>query len=196
MKKRRCVIYNIDSDIDYVKHNIFNVSKCRRFPTNQETGRYCFSPYDICSDYYFVYNLKKSEIGKYLNTWFIGDISTSTKKDCIIYDEMITVKKVNEKTSCHLYDRVYNNVSINICCPTGAKFNLTDKNEKIYPMIACIHSIDDSSYGIRFFNTLFELKKVRIDLIKWVNTKKELDGDEFLEKCVELGADSESIDYN
>lgn len=197
MKKDKGLYYKIESDVDYIKYNIFNVSKCRRFPTNGETGHIDISPYCNLSDYYFVYELKKSDIGKYLNTWFIGDISTSIKHDCVIYDEMITLKKVNEKTSCHLYDRIYNCVSINICCPTGALFKFNEKNEKLYPMIARIHSIDDSSYGVWFKpKSIDELKIIRIDIMKWINSQKILDGDKFLQKCIELVADSDSIDYN
>jgi len=82
-------------------------------------------------------------------------------------------------------------------CPTGAKFKRNENGEDLYEMVSRICSIDDSSYGIWFDGKTFtELEEIRVNIMKWLNTKKEVNGDEFLKFCVSLGADEDSIDYN
>ena len=197
MKKNKDILNHIDSNIDYTNHGIFNVVKIKKFPTYGDTNRINSEMYKNNSDLYMIYDLNKEDIGKYLNTWYIGEILKYKKGDFIITDEIVTVKKVNENTSMCLYDREYNPVTITIMCLTGAKFELNDKGEKLYRMKAQIHSIDDSSYGVLFDKkSLKELKLIRIEIMKWLNSQKLLDGDEFIKFCVSLGADEESIDYN
>lgn len=67
----------------------------------------------------------------------------------------------------------------------------------LYDMKAQIHSIDDSSYGIWWFNMpLEELKSIKPKLMKWISSKDEINGEEFLNLCVSLGADEDRKDYN
>jgi len=199
MIKNKKTIVKIESDIDYPNNGILNMSKCKKFPTYGETDtiKDKKSNYNDCSDLYSIYNLNKEEIGKYLNTWYVGELLKSKKGDFIITDEIVTVKKVNEHTSSCLYHKEYNPVTLRILCPTGAKFELDDNGYKLYQMKAQIHSIDDSSYGVWFENKpIEELRLIRIEIMKWLNSQKLLDGDEFINFCVSLGADEESIDYN
>lgn len=170
-----------------------NVSKIRKWPTYESRPE---------SDYYFIYKLNKNELGKYLNVWFQGrnidEIKpTNRKRDTethIFYDEIITVKETDKETSSHLYNRKYNPVSINI-------MKLNYKKDEFYSMRAGIHSIDDSSYGIWWNNKpIDELKEAREKLMDWMGRNKYgihgLNGDEFLNICVSLGADEETKDYN
>jgi hypothetical protein len=151
-------------------------------------------------DYYFIYKLNKNELGKYLNIWF--ESTKMGKGDKIYADEMITVKKTDEETSSHLYNRRYNPVTIRIMCPTGAKFTQDENGNDLYRMKAQIHSIDDSSYGIWWDGLPKEtLERIRQSLMDWINGKsgrlgQELNGEEFLDICISMGADEESKDYN
>jgi hypothetical protein len=164
---------------EFINESILNLSKNKRFPDN----------------FYVIYDMNKNEIGQYLNTWFIGQVVTI--KDFIAIDEMWIVKKVDNETSKHLYNRKYNPISINIMCPVGAKFELNDKGEKLYNMKAQIHSIDDSLYGIWFNGIpLEDLQEKREKIMEYINNKDLINGEEFLNICVDLGADEDSKDYN
>ena len=177
-----------------------NLSKVRKWPTYQ---------HNTDTDKYFTYDLPKSEVGKYLNTWFEGNIST--KGDLVYRDEVITLKKVDEETANRLYRRPLNPVSINILLSYNKLKSMSDMNKKlklkgkpllkedknVQDMKAQIHSIDDSSYGIWWIGkSLEELKEIRIKLMEWVNKQPILNGEDFLDYCVELGADEDQRDYN
>ena len=73
-------------------NELLNVSKKRRWPTfKTNRGR------DDESDYYFVYDLSKFEMGKYLNLWFTGVILKSKDGKLTYKDEMITLKALIKK---------------------------------------------------------------------------------------------------
>ena len=87
-----------------------------------------------------------------------------------------------------LYRRKYNPVSISMS-------NSYEGN--LYDMKAQIHSVDDGSFGIWWNNkSIEELKDCRKRLMEWINTSILLNGEEFLEICVGLGADPDTKDYN
>lgn len=185
----------------FQQHNesILNLSKTRKFPTYKDSGRIdgLNKSYDDLTDFYYIYDLDKKDIGKYLNTWFSGNHIESKNKKFIIRDEMWTVKKVDEHTALNLYNRYINPIEITIMCPSGAKFKQNENGEDLYEMKATIRSIDDSSYGIWFDNkTYSELEEIRFQIMKWINTKPIINGDEFIEYCVSVGGDESSIDYN
>ena len=181
--------------------SVSNLAKVRKWDTNDVSGRRKKDQRQV-SDLYFTYNLKKDELGKYLNTWFTGVVMKS--KDGKTYrDEMITLKKVDKETAQHLYDREFNPVSVDIMCPIGAKFKQDENGDDLYTMKAQIHSIDDSSYGIwwdDYYNgtghPLEKLMQIREEIMKWVNSKPVLNGEEFLDYCLSLGASEETKDYN
>ncbi len=166
-----------------------------KWRTIGERNPECHHSVKNCSDYYFVYDLNDSQIDTYLNKWFIGEITKHNDK--LHIDEIITLKKVNEKTSLYLYCELYNTLSIRIFCPIGGKFIQNNIGEDLYEMKSTIHSIDDSQYGIWWnkvpINTLFE---IRVKLMEWIDSKPILDGDDFINFCVELGANIETLDYN
>jgi hypothetical protein len=164
----------------FISKNILNFSKNRKFPEN----------------YYTLYNLKKSDIGKYLNTWFEG-INDISKDGKILYkNEICTLKKVDNNTALHLYRRKYNPIKIMILCPVGVKFKQNNK-EDLYNMKAMICSIDDSSYGIWYeYKSLIELQDIRIKIMKWINEQKIINGEQFLLYNMSFGANKETIDYN
>jgi hypothetical protein len=165
---------------------------------------------------YEIYKLSKSDLGKYLNTWFTGkrimlsDIEQhkvkfkkGTLKDYLCLDEVWTVKRVDDKTSQRLYNRDINPISIIIMAPASSKFiedeafKRNEAGETLYNMKCMIHSVDDSSFGIWFNGRpLSELEPVKHEMMKWVNSKPIINGDEFINKCIELGAEEDSIDYN
>jgi len=119
------------------------------------------------------------------------------KKDFLITDEMWTVKKVDEESARHLYHRKYNPIVISIMCPGGGIFKQNKAGEDLYQMRAAINSVDDSSYTIWFDDkTLVELKEIRTNIMKWVSSKPIINGQEFLDMCVELGGSENSIDLN
>jgi len=176
---------------------VLNLSKKRKFPTIGETSPNAHKSNWDLTDFYFIYDLSKKDIGKYLNTWFVGNVMKN--KDGDVYtDEMWTVKKTDKETSDNLYRRKINPISLSIMCPTGARFKKNDEGEIInYQMKAQIHSIDDSSYGIWFDDMkLDELKRIRTKIMEWINAYKEINGEEFLDICISLGANEDSKDYN
>jgi len=162
---------------------ILNLSKVRKFPERM---------YDI-------YDMSKNELGKFLNTWFVGKVIY--KKDILLRDEMWTVKKVDKETADMLYRRNINPICIWIMPPTGLRFRQNEEGEDLYEMKAQIFSIDDSSFGIWWNDVpLEELKKIRIRLMEWINVHgsglANINGEEFLDICVHMGADEDSKDYN
>jgi hypothetical protein len=190
------------SNFEKFVESVSNLAKVRKWDTYDFSDRRKKDQRQV-SDLYFTYNLKKDELGKYLNTWFTGVVMKSKTKDRKTYrDEMITLKKVDKETAQHLYNREFNPVSVDIMCPTGAKFKQDENGNDLYIMKAQIHSIDDSSYGIWWDDhygtgyTIEELMEIREEIMKWVNSKPILNGEEFLDYCVSLGALEETKDYN
>lgn len=186
---------NIKTFKQHINEGILNLSKTRKFPTLGERDDFYDKKWNEVSDPYKIYHTNKHDIGKYLNTWFSGQHIENKK--FVARDEMWVTKKVDGDTASHLYGEIYNPIEIVIMCPTGAKFKQNDKGEDLYQMKAQIHSIDDSSYGIWFDNkTYSELEDIRFQIMKWINNKSVINGDEFIEYCVSVGGDESSIDYN
>jgi hypothetical protein len=187
----------INKFTDFLNEYVSNLSKNRKWPS-RNTGKLDYS------DLYFTYSLPKSELGKYLNTWFVGVIYKSKDGKQTYRDEMVTLKKTDKETSNHLYHREYNPITITILAPTGASVNWkrNEKGEDCYRMKAQIHSVDDSSYGIWWnewdeeSRTLDSLVEIRTQLMKWINACPIINGEEFFDVCIGLGADEESKDYN
>lgn len=170
-----------------------NISKIRKFPTYGETHKDDKNIYNKNhSDIYSIYKLNKNELGKYLNTWFVGQVENIKKTDKLGIDEMYTVKKTDKETTSHLYDRKYNPISISIMY---GKQN--DKGEDLYKMKLHLYSIDDSSYGIWWneTNTIEEYKNIRKELMKYISSVDEINGEKLLDECIKYGADPESKDY-
>jgi len=166
----------------YIKlfEEITNISKSRTWPLRKSAkSNWSFA------DLYFVYQLPKSEIGKYLNVWFVG--ANHSDKTGILSDEMITLKECDRDTTNHLYHKKYNPVSLRIMRSASGKYNMKFQ----------IHSVDDSSYGI-WWNELeyahaIEIRNRVMETISYATT---INGESLLEFCEELGADPESKDYN
>lgn len=156
--------------------------------------------------YYFVYDLDKSELGKYHNTWFKGERDSTrldkvTNNNIVLYDSLWTVKTVDKETESRLYYKKYNPVSVRIMAPTGAKFKCDKFNNRLYTMKAEIHSIDDSSFGVWWndegHHTLDKLKGKRSRILDYLTMQKKVNGEKFLQFCIEeVGADPDSVDYN
>lgn len=180
---------------------MINISKIREWETYISDAKH----YDM----YFCYYLTKNKIGNYLNTWFRSGLYI---EDNILYrDSLTTLKKVDSETKYHLYNRPFNPLSIWIM-PEHTSYReyalfvnkKSNKNKKPpvikYTMKCHLHSVDDSSYGIWWNDfTIDELKSLRFKLMEWLeqfNTKNLLNGEALLNKCVELGADKDSKDYN
>lgn len=174
--------------LKYFNESFSNISKIRNWPKTSNG-----SP-----DYYFVYDLKSDQIGSYLNTWFKGSQINSpenkpkykNRKGVRYVDEIITLKKTDKETTDNLYRRKYNPLSIVIY----SMFGSGDSKMK-----ASIKSIDDSSFTIWWdINNLEELESIRKILMAWIDNsgKKGINGNKFLEKCIELGANKNTIDYN
>jgi hypothetical protein len=172
---------------DFVNEHMSNLSKNRKWKINS-SGKHEFT------DLYFTYKLPKSELGEYLNTWFEGVVAKSKDGSITYRDEMVTLKKVDKDTANRLYHKFYNPITINIMY---LKPNKNDKGEDLYTMKAQIHSVDDSSFGIWWDDKTFEeLSKIRIDLMKWINANPIINGEEFLNVCVNLSATEDSKDYD
>lgn len=147
-----------------------NICKTRRFPDH----------------YYDLYKIKKHDRGKWLNTWFSPNDFIGKKKKRYIFNAYWTLKKCDNITMEQLYYRRYNPISLKI----------TEFNSK--PLMCCrIHSIDDGSFGIWFENyTVQELEFKRLEIMRRIDSVKEVNGEEFLNWCINLGADIQTIDYD
>lgn len=132
-------------------------------------------------DYYEIYK----NPNYYLNRWFIG-FNKKVKKYLI--DEIVTVKQTDEKTSLHLYNKNINPVILRIS-------DYTNYNKNCY-MTATIFSIDDTCYTIEFYKELNILFEIRDNLVDYLDKLELINGDDFLNKCIELGADDKTISYS
>ena len=149
---------------------------------------------DIDNNPYHTYYFTKRQRGDYFNMWFEG-CSRKFKNKVYEVDEMWTLKKVDEKTANHLYLRKINPICIFII-RSYSQF-LLDKNTKLCDMKVHLYSIDDSSYSIWWIGkTKEELGKIRLDIMKWVDTQSILNGEELLQACLKLGANEEQINYD
>jgi len=140
--------------------------------------------------HWFVYDLKKSEQGNWLNTWFEAEDWIDKYKKVHKRNEYWTVKKVDEESACHLYRRYYHPIFISIMLSYR-------KNRAEWPftMKAQICSPDDSSYGIWFQDMpLDKLEQIRLEIMKWINSQSIINGEKFLTVCEELGGVDK--DYN
>jgi len=139
----------------------------------------------------FIYELSNTEINNYINVWFNSELNNKT------YSEIITVKEVDKETHWDLMQKKYNPIHIFIMLPNGNDYNYNETNELLFTMKAMINSSDDSSYGIWWKNNTYKtLDKIRTELMSYVNNTKIINGNAFLNKCIELNADETTIDYN
>lgn len=150
---------------------------------------------------YDVYRFNRRERGRFLNVWFPEIITYhpiklkgKEKKKVLCNDKLWTLKKVDADSANHLYNQVYNPVYVAL----GCDYYLSNKLGKIiYHMCARIKSIDDSSYGIWWFDeNIDNLREKRLLMLKYIDSVQELNGEKFFNKAIELGADEETKDYN
>lgn len=153
----------------------------RYFPTFKQTRPENFSRRKNKSrldesDEYFIYKLEEEEIVfEWVDKWF------KDRTDRENYTKIWTIKKVDEKTSYHLYNRFYNPFSIRIMPQY--------KNETLFALKAMIHSVDDSSYGVWFNNiTLDVAQDLQVKIAEYINEQKILNGDLFFKFAEGLGA--------
>lgn len=153
----------------------------RYFPTFKETRPENFSRRKNKSrldesDEYFIYKLTEEEIVfEWVDKWF------KDRTDRENYVKIWSIKKVDEETSYHLYNRYYNAFSIRIMPQY--------KNEKLFALKAMIHSVDDSSYGAWFNNiTMDTAKGIQMKIAEYIDSQKILNGDLFFKFAKEIGA--------
>lgn len=129
---------------------------------------------------YDIYGLNKKELEEYINIWLEGRI-IKDKFGNILSDEMWTVKKVDQPTSFHLYNRIFNPISIKFLCVTDKQDDKFIIKPNIFNLKAQIHSIDDTSYGMwKYDITMEEAQSLRTMLMKYLNEKKEVNGNDWL----------------
>lgn len=165
---------------------MLNISKKRRFS----------GPDDNCP--YHIYNFTRKKRGDYVNVWFPGEeiqVKKSKKNYLWDYDTLWTIKKVDKKTAGCLYNREWNPVCMSIHRSYSAF--LKDKNSTLCDFRAIIYSIDDSSFAIYWTEMeRKDLEPIRLEIMKWIDSQKILNGEEFINYCVSKGANPETIDYN
>ncbi len=138
-------------------------------------------------NYYFIYKLNDKDKIPYLNQWFVTE-KYKEKNNIIVHDEIITFKNVDKNTSYHCYNEMINPIIIFIMCIP---------NSNLYNMKTQICSIDDASFGIWWNNIkLSDLYKIRKYIINYINSKHIINGEDLLNYCVTLGADTKTKDYN
>lgn len=152
----------------------------RYFPTYKETKPdFKFSNKKMFDDIdrYFIYKIENEEeiVFNWVDKWF------KEKTDRLNFSCIWSIKKVDENTALHLYNRYYNPFSI-LILPQY-------RNETHYALKATIHSIDDSSYGVWFNNLTFEIaKEIETKIAEYIDSQKILNGDLFFNFARELGA--------
>ena len=134
--------------------------------------------------------LSEEELLPYLDNWGVHPI---------LDDKWYCLKCTDEHTTSRLYYRNMNPVMIFIrpAMKWNKDINKYDYPEGLYDIKAQICSVDDSSYGIWLDSQpKDELIILRDYIMNWVSDQKLLNGDDFINKCVQLGFDPETIDYN
>lgn len=135
------------------------------------------------SDFFFPYSSEVSQLENYLDTWFVGGFvdeelsknSFNKRNSHRYFDEFITLKKFDEKTTKLLFNKEYNPISITI---------YTSLRGPLYNMDAKIHSVNDNHFNYTWENMgLDKLKSIREDIKKWISQKELINGDEFLDYC-------------
>lgn len=105
--------------------------------------------------------------------WF-NNIDISDKSKILNCDSFITLVKVDKESKGHLCGYKFNPLSLKIMCPIGAKFNKDETDNLLYDMKCQIYSIDDSSYGIWWYEvTIDELRRIRLVLMDWISSHKQ-----------------------
>lgn len=143
---------------------------------------------------YHTYYFTKKQRGDYFNMWFAGAPAKIGKKTYPV-DQMWTLKKVDEETANHLYNRNVNPLCIMILESYSAR--KVDKNSTLCDMKVTLYSIDDSSYGIWWVaKSKEELHTIRREVMAWIDTQPILNGHKMIEACLAFGANEDQIDYN
>lgn len=94
---------------------------------------------------------------------------------------------LDDKSAAHMYG-VYLN-----------PLTLTVRQFKGYPLCldVCINSIDDSTYSIYFYNNDVDtLMEYQSKIVNYIKNNKPLNGEKFLNYCVSIGGDEDSISYD
>jgi hypothetical protein len=137
-------------------------------------------------DLYFLYHLSEVDRKKYLNTWTTLLISPES-------DTFFTLKEVDLQTSFMLYNIKFNPVCLNISKQPVSPYG--EGCDFVWIAIFYIMSIDDSSFTIWFEDkTKEEYEKIRLEMVSWLNDQEILNGNNFIEYCLKLGANIET--YN
>lgn len=119
---------------------------------------------------YFIYDIDNQEIiNKYLDNWYVDETDFSIR--------FRAFKEVDENTSYHLYNRIYNPLDIR-CFYHGYHDEICVKVH--------LWSIDDSSYGMWLNDTDITKEKIK-EIIEFIFTSSQLSGDELFEIGKTLG---------
>lgn len=135
------------------------------------------------SDFFFPYSSDISQLESYLDNWFKGGFvdeelsknSFNKRNTHRYFDEIITLKKFDDKTTRSLFNKTFNPISLTIH---------TSLRGDLYSLSAKIHSVNDNHYHHTWENSsLDKLKNIRDDIKEWISQKDEINGKEFLDYC-------------
>ena len=168
----------------------------KNFPTFADTRRNELSKRELKklknssqTDSYFIYQTNEEEIVfEWVDKWFKD--ASFINNEQRYYSKIWSIKKVDEKTSKYLYNKLYNPFSIVI------QTDYPYKDRNTLAIKAMIHSIDDSSIGIWFNNlTLERAEHLRNKIVEYIDSQLILNGDSFINFTIEeLGAKIEDLD--
>ena len=126
----------------------------------------------------------------YINRYISANKST---KFHLYGNELWEIKKVDKETASNLYNIIWNP----FCASIIQSYSVHLVGVKSYDLRCKLWSIDNSSYTIMWINKdLLTLGNIRLDVMKWIDSKKILNGNEFIEYCLSKGADLDSVNYD
>lgn len=131
---------------------------------------------------YFVYALNEEDlVFNWVDQWFRDSTDVTDPYYAVT---VWTVKKVDEQTSWHLYNREYNPFSIRIMNDLAPEQGKATS----YRIKAMMHSIDDSSYGVWFKNlTLEQAEALRDTIAEYISSQLIFNGDAFFKFTESIG---------
>ena len=158
------------NDID-IEESAINISG--KFPTFGDTHDDINPILYNMPDYFVVYRKSEKYVeSNLLNRWFINEVTHKGMPGESIYRVLITVKMFDRESMVDLYEWQYNCISFKYM---NSELDMS------------IHSIDGNNYTAHFDDST-DNEYVKEQLVRWVDKKYTINGNDLLYYCRQLGS--------